>query len=174
MTDKIKDQEGEVVDSQQFHTSASDMKGHSLRMYYRCQPGIAAQVQMILASGKFPYTSHGDVVRHALMRLFHWLNTIAPVRGVLAQIEIINKILAQEEFADMFSGVFERISTRVSVYINANEKGEAVRLVRTVQDQIKEMDDGYWRDKYTREVKERWGHLLQQAETVNLLDSEEE
>ncbi len=170
----MEDKQGNEVDAAQFQTSASDVKGHSIRMYYRCQPGVASQIQLILASGRFPYTSPGDFVRHALMRHFHWLKSIAPVKGVLAQIEIINKILAQEEFADMFSGVFERISTRISAYMTANEKGEAIRLVRTIQDQIKEMDDGYWRDKYTKEIKQRWGHLLTQAETVSLAKSEEE
>lgn len=170
----MEDKYGTEVDPQDFMTSASDNKGHSARIYFRCQPGLASHIQKVIASKRFPYNTQGDLIRHLLKRGLHWLNTITPVAGILSQVDIIDEILNQEEFADRFKDVFERISSRIAAYMGSNEKGEAVRLVRTVQDMVKGMPEGYWKDKYTKEIKDRWGHLIKEVGNVNLVDSEEE
>jgi secreted Zn-dependent insulinase-like peptidase len=155
-------------DPKEFMIEASDLKGHNVRLSVRVPPGMAKQGDIVVQSKKFPYNSLSDLLRHAYRRHLMYLQTLAPVKSILHEIDIINDILLQEKFNQAFMSVFENMAHMVDMFLGRNEKGEAVRLIRTVQDKVEEMDDGYWKERYRKEIDNRWGHIISGLKLVGM------
>jgi len=160
----------EEMNSAEFRVGASDLKGHSVPVYFRAPGAFMYQISIILQSGKFPYQAKGEILRHALLRHLKWLGGLAPVKSVIAEAEAVLEILREEENAEMFAGIFEKIASRIAVYLGNGETGEAVRLVRIIQNRLMEMEAGYWKNKYVTELEQRWGYLLKGAKKASLAD----
>ena len=116
------------MDSMQFRIPASDTKGHTNRMYFRCQPGHSHQVSVMLDSKKFPYRTKGDLLRHALVRHLDWLGTQAPVPSIMAEVDTILEIMRDEQFAQEFAIVFDKMGQRIATHLGGGSQGEALRL----------------------------------------------
>lgn len=164
----------EDINSSDFRIPASDLRGHSTPQYFRMPGGLMYQVAIILESKKFPYKMKGELFRHAILRHLKWLATLKPVRSVLAEAEAIMDILREEENAEMFKGVFDKLGSRIAVFLGSGEKGEALRLVRLIQNRLINMEDGYWKTRYMNELEEEYGFLLENATKANLGVDEEE
>ena len=159
------------VDPTQFRVPASDAKGHSSRFFFRAQPGHGKQLESIVQSKKFPYRTKGDVLRHAFVRHLRWIESIEPMPSVTAEVDAIMEVMRVAEFHSDFSAVFEKVGEMISVHMGQGAIGEARRLLLTIMTHIKRMPDGYWKDKYDRESKERYGHILSSADSADLRKS---
>ena len=156
------------LDPVQFRVPASDAKGHATRLWFRCQPGHAHQLEMIIQTRRFPYRTKGDLLRHALVRHFHYLEAIAPIPSVTAEVDAILEILRDEEFSSDFIFMFDKLGSQISKHIGEGSVGEARRLLLAVQNRIEGMPDCYWKDKYKSELSTRYGHLISSAPTASL------
>lgn len=154
--------------SADFRITASDTNGHSARHWFRTIPQMARQIEQVIAGKKFPYRTKGDLLRHALHRHIAWLAEQDKVTSVYGQVDTIIELMRDEEMASDFSSVFDKLSERISGHLSAGSEGEATRLVRMVQDHIKSMPEGYWRDRYQRQMGERYGHLISKQGKANL------
>ena len=161
------------IDPIEFRITASDTNGHSARHWFRTIPQMARQIEQVIAGKKFPYRTKGDLLRHALHRHISWLATQDKVLSVSGQVDAIVELMRDEEMAADFTTVFDKLSERISGHLSSGANGEATRLVRMVQDHIKSMPDGYWRDRYQRQMKERYGHLIDQQGKASLGRMEE-
>jgi len=148
-------------DSSEFIIPASDTKGHSARHWFRCIPAMARQVEQIIQSKNFPYRTKGDLLRHALHRHMTWLSSVEPMVTVSGQVGAMLEVMRDEEMNNDFALVFEKMGERITQHLSTNSQREAARLVITVQSCINEMPDGFWKDRYQRQIKERYGSLLE-------------
>lgn len=144
----------------EFRIPASDTKGHNIRNWFRCMPAMARQVEQVIQSKVFPYRTKGDLFRHALHRHMHWLSTIGEVPSVSKQVDVILEIMRDEEMSNDFSLVFEKMEERISSHMASSSLGEATRLVIRICAIIDEMPDGFWKDKYAKQIKDKYGNLI--------------
>lgn len=159
----------------EFNVAASDDKGHSSKVMFRVQPALAQQASLLVNSGYFPYTSLSSFARHAWLRHCRWLQSFKePVRSVMAQVDIINKLLDEDEHASQFLATFNKLSARINDYIGLGDKDEAIRLIMEVTKYIRAMPDTYWKRKYIDELDRRCGGMIQEMGKADLLDYEEE
>lgn len=158
----------------EFRIPASDMQGHSARHYFRTIPQMTRVVAMLVDSKKFPYRTKGDLLRHALHRHVKWLEKQDKVKSVSGQVNAIVELMRDEEMNSDFMLVFDKLAQRISVHLASGSLGEATRLLRVVQDHIKQMPDGYWRDRYNTQFKSKFGHLIKRNKKANLREVEDE
>lgn len=131
-----------------FRVSGTDQKGHSERTTVRIQPGHVLQLNTTLKSRVWPYRTGGDIIRHALVRHFRWLETLAPIPSVTAQVDAVGDLLRDEEFQADFEALFERLSTRVGAHMSAGHMNQASSLLMDVKRDLERMPPGDWRDRY--------------------------
>ena len=129
---------------------------------------MARQVEQVIAGKKFPYRTKGDLLRHALHRHITWLATQDAVQSVAGQVDTIVELMKDEEMNADFLMVFDKLSERISGHLSSGANGEATRLIRMVQDHIKAMPDGYWRDRYQGQIEMKFGHLVKTQGKANL------
>ena len=152
---------------------ASDQKGHSERLWFRCQPSLAAMCDQVVASRKFPYRTKGDLLRHALNSHLKWLQTQGASCSVAGQVDTVMEVLRDEEYHADFLAVFDKLSERVAAHLAVGAQEEAARLIKVVQKHVASMPEGYWRDRYERTLRERHGQFLEgQRRVANLLKAE--
>ena len=130
-------------------------------------------VEQTIQSGKFPYRTKGDLLRHALSRHVKWLETLAPMKSVTAEVDAIMEIMRDEEFYNDFVLVFDKLGERVSNHMSGGSDGEARRLLLVTLKHIDSMPEGHWKKKYQREVENKYGHILKSAPKAKLVTAVE-
>jgi len=173
-TDGLTVVEDRTLNPIEFRVPATDTRGHTNRMYFRCQPGHSHQVVVCIESKRYPYRTKGDLLRHAMARHLRWLEVLAPIPSVTAEVDAILDIMRDEEFNNEFQLVFEKLSERINSHMGQGAVGEARRLLLQVQGRIGRMPDGYWKDKYHKEIDDRWGHIIKDAPKASLRVKKEE
>jgi hypothetical protein len=148
-------------DPAQFIIPASDAKGHSEREWFRTQPGHDRQADIILRSKRFPFKTKGDLIRWCFVVGMERLLAMEDIDGHwLMQCAAMNEILRDEMYQQDFMATFEAMSRVVSKHQEMGATGEVRRLVSDMLNQVRKMPDGYWRDKFIKEIDDKFGHYL--------------
>lgn len=164
--------EGEGPSPDEFRIPASDVKGHSARLWFRAIPTMARQIEQVVQSRCFPYRTKGDLLRHALHRHMNWLAKFEGVTSIAGQVDVILEVMRDEETNNDFKLVFARMDERISQHVTGGAQAEAIRLILTVNNHISAMPDGFWKTKYKEELKNKYGKLLENGIKAKLGEME--
>jgi hypothetical protein len=150
------------LEESDFRVSARDTNGHSERVQYRTQPGVLAQIERIISSKKFPLRSSGEFHRLADSLLLKALENIrSGIPSIMATVDAINTVIMEDEYFQEFSSMFEKLNKQVTAHMGRGAKGEAVRIILRVRDQLNSMPEGYWKEHYLKTLTERYqGHII--------------
>lgn len=149
------DDDTNELDPAQFRVAGTDTKGHSARVWTNVQPMHLQTIDILIQSGKFPYRSRGDLIRHALVRHIHWLEDInKPIRSVTGAVDAILTVLRDAEFRSEFSETIERVVQRAQELLSEGDLHAAQKLVLETLRNVRSMPDGYWRNKYEKAILE--------------------
>lgn len=144
-----------------FIIPGQDQNGNSMREYCRVVPLLDRAIDVLVGSKKFPFKSKGDLMRWCLKVGVDSLNEMEPMLGsVTAQVDAIHSILRDEMLNNEFMTVFNSMANTIGMHIQAQELGEARRLVSMIKSKVESMDSGYWRKRYLGEMEKRFGYLL--------------
>ncbi len=145
----------------EFKVSASDAQGHGVPIQFRVPPGMDRQISEIISSKYFPYSTKGDLLRHALKSHLELLVSISPVRSFVQQIDAINTIVTEDQYQSDFLKSIDKLATVVLDHQRAGREQQAISLIRRVKSQVETMpDDAVYRELYLKELEARWGALL--------------
>ena len=149
--------------AREFVIPASDGKGHSVKLTFRVIQAYLRRINVVISSKKFPYKTASDLLRHALHRHLDFLSQLEPEIPVdLASIEFVNEIINAERERIDFGKSFDQLSLTIQDLLARGARGEVKRLILKVSSQVERMEEGYWRDWYSQEIKNRFGHLLEE------------
>ncbi|MEE9569544.1 MAG: hypothetical protein V3W37_09170 [Candidatus Binatia bacterium] len=158
------------LDPKEFIIPATDAAGHAERFQFRAVPALWQQMEVVVRSRKFPYKTPGDLLRHGFVRHLDWLQAQREVHpNNLKQIELMADVLREEQFQQEFTKTFETMANVVAHHISAGAVPEARRVVSHIRAHIRGMEDGYWKEKWERELIKRWGKLLDAKESKQKL-----
>lgn len=151
----------EKYQEEDFIVPAQDTKGHSERIFFRCQPGHLRELSMIINSKRFPFKTDGDIIRLALKCIIAELNRMESVPGVSQQVNAVIQLVRDEQFHQEFDECFDQIARSMQRYVNAAAKDQARRLLLKIKAQFDDMPDGFWKRKYLQELGDRYKDYLQ-------------
>lgn len=157
----------QALDPAGFRVPASDAKGHSVRKYVRVMPMMAHMIDVILSSRQFPYKTEAELIRHAIMRHINWLESIGGIESVSGVVEAASAVLKEDQMYEEYQAIFTSLRNRVHDYIDRGENQEARRLVTEMRSHFNRMPDGYWKNRYAKQLKE-WDWLFENAPKVKL------
>jgi len=134
--------------------SATDNKGHDSKTNLRVQPAVARQMDIVVKSGRFPYRTSGELMRHAIYNHLEWLATVdQTIPSVMAQVDAINTLINDEQMLQEQSQVLQRLLATVERHLSMGDASSAHRLAETALVSIDTMPPGAWRDSYRQRFR---------------------
>ena len=151
-----------TYDMDKFYTTAKDTKGFSASMHTRIPPTIETQISRLVHSKRFEeLQTPSDFVRDAIFHRLTYLSdkvNDSPLSNVLRTVRMIQeRINAEQCYQD-----FKQIIDDAAQVVNSYGHDGIQEAKKYVSDLISEVEDmpTYWKNKYVREIKQRFGHLL--------------
>lgn len=144
-----------------FVIPASDHQGHSERVFCRVQPQIDRAMGMAVLSKKFPFRTNGDLMRWCIHRGLKVLDRLEPMKGFMGASDAITEILRHEAYQQELTSMFQKMESVMAVHIANGAHGEARKMLTTILQQIRAIDEPYWKKKCEEDVLKRFGHLLE-------------
>lgn len=143
----------------EFLVPTSDTKGHSEKISLRVQPGLARQCDLALHAG-FPYRSIADLVRHAMVRHLHWLETVNPsMPSVMRQVDALMEVMRDQELLNEQEEVLGALHTKIENALHTGDTTMSTRLLALAASTVDAMPNGAWRDSYRQKLIARYGAL---------------
>lgn len=141
---------------------AQDHHGHSARADVRIPPTMAEDVERLVTKGPFPFKTKADLYRWAIWR---GLTTLQEDSNNTTNISVVTKGVVSKykaektnlDYREVLDGLFQTVQALLAQGMNDNAK----RLIRETLKDVQQMDDPAWRDRYTRDLTERFGFLLE-------------
>jgi hypothetical protein len=148
-------------DPSEFVIPEFDSTGRSVRIGVRVQPLLNQALSDIVASGKFPFETTGDVVRWSLNRSVNELGVmekctkVLPFLGVAVLIAQVN--IDTNGFQELFAKVDEVVRELLSSDFHQSRAGV---VVKAIQDVFLSMPSSRDRSRALNKIQRQWGHLL--------------
>lgn len=144
---------GITVDLDEFIQPVRDTHGHVDRHTISLLPGHFVEAEKIVGSGRWPYRSWQDLLRHALHRHLRWLNTLYPQPTVMGQVNMLLETLREEEYMADMEIVFEKARGVLQAHYAARREDMARDFLVRVDQHIDDMPDGMWKGRFRAEFE---------------------
>lgn len=144
-----------------FIISGSDHQGHNERIFARVQPQHSRTIGLITKSGKFPFRTEGDLIRWCVVRGLRVLDRLDPTPGFIGAADAITEILRQEMYLQEFVSMFAQMEKVIAAHVAAGADREARKLLGTVMQKIRAIDEPHWRRRCEEDINRRFGHLME-------------
>lgn len=158
-----------------FIIPASDSKGHSDRLTFRCKGGYLRKASEFIHTRKFPYKTPSDLFRHALYRHLQWLAFLEPtIKTHLGVLEATVEIAKTQQILLQFKNTIEEVRETVEQLESVGMRGQARKLIFQIKKMIDaETSDDAWKEKLKEELETRYGHLLKEGSSLKNFEDDE-
>lgn len=146
---------------EEFIFHATDKKGHHTTLSRIAIPPEMDQIMNeIMAKPHFSYRTKADIVRDSLYHRLNWLcdNSDLGFGDMLRRIKAIDGVLEEEEARIDYEKQMEKLGTVVAAISDSPERQS--EIVSSVADEVRQMPEGYWKNRYLTHLKNRYPHLL--------------
>jgi hypothetical protein len=140
-----------------------DASGASERMYLRVAPRYRDWLASFANDKRFPFRGMNHLMRWCIDQGLRKLDRVRPTPTLSTQVAALQRILYEEQIAADFAELMQQADYRVTAYLKDGAKGEAIRLVGLLVAEIELMPDGYWKGRYAKEIRTKWGALMSNA-----------
>lgn len=164
-----KDHDEDAAKERFFHP-ASDDQGHNERLFFRVPPGVARDLTSLIQSRDYPYQTASSCLRHALIRHLDWLSNPnsdasnyrrhGKWRTNLHAIMAIEEILEAEAAEASFMSIFQKLGETIATHMSRGSVDMARDVALRVYAQVAQMPVGPWKERYMREIVQRFGGLI--------------
>lgn len=130
----------DLQDPAAFFQAASDTQGHHVTIQLHLPPQVAGELAAVLNGRLWPYREKEQIIRHGIMVLLRKLHKARPPeQTLLAQMDILNGIMAQEYYRQKTEEVLQKAGQHVSWFVQEGSISEAKRFIAQV---VRELEDG--------------------------------
>lgn len=140
---------------------ASDTKGHNVSTSFRMPPVMKHQLGKLCQSKKFPLSTEGEIVRAAIMKFLPDAVEKYSVPSLLGQIEAMRTVITEEAFGRSYMDIFRKLSEEVTALLADGSADQARHVIGKVEACIGSIPDGYWKDRYVKELRTKFGYLME-------------
>lgn len=142
---------------------ATDVHGHSAKVFCRCPPAYKHLIATVLQKGLFPWETESDLVRAAL---HFYLKKVAAhlkdpeVTSDLAILNSLTEICSRQMSNARYSETLSKAQTTIDFLMSRGDEPMARKLIQSIASQIAHFEEPYWKEKYDRELLKAHKELL--------------
>jgi hypothetical protein len=156
------DAEDLKYDSGEWLVPASNEKGQSERLTFRCPPVITKAIEQILYYRRFPYTTPAELIRHALLRHLAYLHRQEPSipRHYLTLLQAATEAVKEDLFRAETEKTFTILRSRIDEHLSLGRDSEARKVASYVWSKLEHTEDSAWREIFRTKFKREYGWLM--------------
>lgn len=146
----------------EFVLPASDEHGHSSKQTVRLMPVMARQIDVLVASKRFPYETASELIRHAVFRHLHWLAIKEPSLPThfLNFCDAIAEHMRDGILQSGMETTLKGIKEKVDGHVQRGETMLALQTLNMVRQIAVSVPDVPWKKRYMKHFDETYKHLL--------------
>lgn len=139
-----------------------DEKGHSERENVRFSPGTMRSMQILVESGKTPYQTKSDLIRHAVHIHLEALERLQTRTGrhFLVGLKISQQVAQDEAYRQELEKLFTGLEQNIRYHLQRGETGEATRQAGMLWQEFLRVADSPWKRQAQRKFLYQHGYLL--------------
>lgn len=143
---------------------ANDHNGNSARKQFRCTFGMSNEIQKIVQSKKFPWSTEGDMMRWAVWEGIKRCERMEEIPNSMYAVAntIIETARAQLEVVTFIQSLDEAEKT-VRELMQRGMESEALKFLSGIKDMAAKVVEPIWKDKYNEEFEKKFGHYWKDA-----------
>lgn len=125
---------------------AATKYGHSATLSCKVMPEMAAEIQALVQSGRFPFRTNSDLMRHALDSTIRQLNDSEP--GIINRdaTELMQELVTRERRYNELNSMVEEAVTMMGEAISQGRMQDARRTFQQTLSVLSDIPDGEMRD----------------------------
>jgi hypothetical protein len=125
--------DSEYTELEWMNPTANDT-GQSVRLWARVTPEMERAIQVCVSSGKFPYCTPDDLIRHAVYRHLYWLHQLESVqKHALLALESLSALYRDDTYRVQVAERVEAMLRHCMEHLERGFVGEAARLAQDVR-----------------------------------------
>lgn len=137
-----------------------DHNGNSVREWFRCQPTMDREIEVILTARKFPFRVKGDLLRWAVWEGIKKLNRMEDIPTSMFNVaEIMIKTSREAEMWHKFRTSIEVTKKAVQDYVDTGNEEEALKLLSAIKAEVIKIEEDVWRRNYLEALEKEFGHI---------------
>ncbi len=150
-------------DPDALYAPASDTLGHNASTTFRMPPAMMRQLKALCDDKGFPLDSKGEICRAALLRFFNDFVGKYNVPSVMGQVRAMLEVTRETQFNRKYIELFDSLSAEVTSLIASGAMDHASYLIERVVSHIEEMPEGFWKEKYMKEIRAKFGQFMKEG-----------
>lgn len=145
-----------------FVIPARDEKGIGVPVNLHIPPYLERQIEIVVASRRFPYLRAADFIRHACVRHLAWLVGIrlSIPRHMTVTMATIFDAFRDAEFEAQAESSFAHMDRLVTAHVNRGDRIEAIRLYVRIRARLQETAACAWKERFMREFDKKYSYLM--------------
>lgn len=169
-------EEGELPlkELDEFQIPGSDDKGRKVTVTFNIHPMLDRQLDVLLASRRFPYANKKDFLRHAAARHAAWLLSIRKTIPVhhMSMFEASIELIREDEAGTKMERVFLTLEDRVNDHVARGEQGEALRLISQIHQHLIRLKPSMWKQRFSERFLSQYGMWLRSSKIAEMPERE--
>jgi len=148
-----------------FIIPAHDAEGDSIPFTFRVDKRWYAAVQQVVQQGAWKYATPGQVMRHALLRHFEWLNSLEPgvMTGTLADIAMVREIVNEGQKIAEMADLIRHFETVIGKLMGHQLRGSAAQIAYRVRKKAGRFEDLNLRKYFLEQIETKFGYLFKSS-----------
>lgn len=139
-----------------------DKAGHSERENVRFTPGVIRAMQIIVESGKTPYQTKSDLIRHAVYNHLMQIEKLQSRAGkhFLVGLRLSQQITQDETYRQELEKLFQELEKNIRYHLGRGETGEATRQAGILWQELSRVSESPWKRQAATRFLIQYGSLL--------------
>jgi len=146
-----------------FVVPGRDEKGGQAHVQLSMTPYMYRQIQIVVASRRFPYLDVSDFIRHACYRNIGFCVSIrhSLPKHISPSLEAMMEVCRDAELRLRVVAAFEEIDRQIANCLSHLEIPEAIRLMTILKNRIDEVTPSPRQKQVRSEILRRYGYVLE-------------
>jgi len=159
-----------------FVVPGRDEKGGQAHVQLSMTPYMYRQIQIVVASRRFPYLDVADFIRHACYRNLGFCVSIrhSLPKHISPALEAMMEVCRDAELRLRVAAAFEEIDRQIANCLGRLEIPEAIRLMTILKNRIDEVTPSPRQKQVRSEILRRYGYVLEHNGTVRAARDEDD
>lgn len=158
------------ANSDAWHVPESNEDGKSIPVTVRIPPTMATAMQVLMASGKYPYLTQSDLIRSALeIHLIYMFEAVAEIpKTALSAHQIVGQVVRKMSDQKSLDKALAQLDAEIQEALALGNTPEVRRQLSVLIARLDAFPGSHWKDGVLARLKRKYSGVSDQVERAQV------